>query len=699
MTLKECKTQIINSVAENDIEGAIEKLSVYETNYPKDTDIITLKMNIALAQGDLVQGLELAKKAERVTPLDGDVYYNLGYVYELMGEYIMSYLYYDKAVALYKYTNESKVDELNLDEKIDCILNQVNDMMEYSDINIDRKSHYNDLIKAIIAMQRNDYGFAEKAYRSHEQIVGKYIQEDLLNRRFVGILHDQYEKKLQTISDNISNNFDLINMRGEFLRVSEGRQLDVSYETDEKDIECLVPIAGDESDTIHLFQYKGEEKYVIQHDDKLFGYYRVPNHTEIYSSKKSYYGRPIPLVSSPDRKRLVMSIFVDGLAGDTLQGEDFASRMPNTYRFFSKGAICDNAYTCAEWTFPSIANIMSGLYTPEHSMLSDSIDLALPNDVPTLDEYYSEAGYYTGKLSGNWRIIPAYGYSRGVDRYVYQHAKAGYKIEDVIGDTIDHLEAFKETDQYLWISIGDLHDIGDGDEMPINIQTHIPLDIRIVEEKGKTSVKQEYSANKSEQFVQYLRHMDLWLEVLYRYIEDNYRDEEIVISLFADHGQGFLVPGDKHFFSKERARVAFMFRGSGAEGIGRTQELISTVDYGKILRKLSGVKEYDVISDAQLPKVFGGECEREYTISESIHPKDPYQAALHGKNEIFYFVNPEPVRCDGKFHLRNYTCWLEDWNGNRIEDDVKLHHYLDIIKDHIATLLIYDEQNMSSEGD
>ena len=61
--------------------------------------------------------------------------------------------------------------------------------------------------------------------------------------------------------------------------------------------------------------------------------------------------------------------------------------------------------------------------------------------------------------------------------------------------------------------------------------------------------------------------MDRWLHVLYSYLEENYKDEEIIVSLFADHGQGYLIERDGHFLSKERANVAFMFRG-GIAGSG-----------------------------------------------------------------------------------------------------------------------------------
>ena len=62
------------------------------------------------------------------------------------------------------------------------------------------------------------------------------------------------------------------------------------------------------------------------------------------------------------------------------------------------------------------------------------------------------------------------------------------------------------------------------------------------EDVGKTSVKQNYSWGKSQRYKKTIQYFDMLFGFLYNYIEKNYKDDEIVISLFADHGQGYLVP-------------------------------------------------------------------------------------------------------------------------------------------------------------
>lgn len=49
-----------------------------------------------------------------------------------------------------------------------------------------------------------------------------------------------------------------------------------------------------------------------------------------------------------------------------------------------------------------------------------------------------------------------------------------------------------------------------------------------------------------------------------------------------------MVPNDKHFLSKERTKVAFMFRGSNVDE-KMSDEIISTADYLPIMCKLCDI--------------------------------------------------------------------------------------------------------------
>lgn len=244
-------------------------------------------------------------------------------------------------------------------------------------------------------------------------------------------------------------------------------------------------------------------------------------------------------------------------------------------------------------------------------------------------------------------------------------------------------------DQYLWMCIGDLHDIADELDLSPAMQNNLPLKYRTYEEHSETSVKQSYSENKSETYKEMVTYIDTLLGLLYSYIENNYKDSEILISLFADHGQGYLVPSDGPFLSKERTHVALMFRSSDLNPCC-TDEIISSTDYLPIMCKLAGISQSNAPINGKLPKIFGGKAEREYAITESLHPGDPYYAVAHTHNFEIFFDNPMPTDNEGRFTLENYSTYGIFKSGEPITDSELLKKYEDIFISRIAEHIIYD---------
>lgn len=684
MSLKQRKDQIENLLSQGETREAKKLIDQYAEQYPDDIDVVSMRLSYALMMSDLETAEALALEGVRRLPLNGDMHYNLAYVYEMIGEKFKAYLHYEKAKYIYTYEGNEKVNELGLAEKPMSVLQE---FLEETECLTDRDKLEKNvrIMDAFPKLARNYFGCKETAFRSCEQIVGDYYYENESERRFVGIFKDQYFVRFEQAEGNM----DVVHVKAEFLKAYEGTKMHLLDKNEKDGTEYLLPIACSEA-AVHRFRKNDIEYPVVSYTPFHFNYYRVPNDTVIESTQKSYYGNPIPLRTIPGNKKVVLSIFVDGLSQHILKQDEFKKNMPYTYEFFRKGTICDQAYNTAEWTYPSIVNYVTGLDTTHHMLFHNELDCAMPLDVPTLAEYFHNQGYYTAKFCGNWRIIPSYGHARGYDRFVYQHQKVGFKVQEVIGDALNHLEAFKEVNQYLWISIGDLHDIADADDLPADVQKDLPLSLCMYEEKGATSAKQSYSKNKTESYIREAKHIDRWLHVLYSYLEENYAEDDILVSLFSDHGQGYLIERDAHFLSKERSNVAFMFRGGAAKSQGVVDEIISTSDYSCALRKLAGMELSEEATDGRLPKVFGGNKERDWALTESIHPKDSYQAVIFAREETFFFVNPYPVEDDGRFKLDGYEYWMEDTQGNRIQNEELCNKYLDIILKHVAPILIYE---------
>ena len=681
MELKKRKEQIESFLSQGNVEASRELIEEYEKQYSDDIDVISMKISYHLLVGEISEAMELALQGVNRLPLNGDMYYNLAYLYEIAGNIDLAYLNYEKAKFIYSYTKSSKIDELELEEKTDAILQKFTDEMDKSS-DREKLDQMKQKIDFLADASEKNFGFVEKSFRNFNQIVGNYYYENEFEKRFVGVFKDQFLSVFSPMG-----NMDVIHLKGEFIQAEEGKKFFVNGMED--GLEYLLPIACSQ-DTMHFFEKNGQKYAVRQCFSNHFNYYRVSDKTKVSSFHKSYYGKPIPLKTIPQNKRVVLSIFVDGLSQQILQGEVFKETMPYTYEYFKNGTIFNHAYNAAEWTYPSIVNYVTGLDTTHHMLFHNKLDCKMPLDIPTLAEYFQRHGYYTAMFSGDWRIIPPYGHARGYDRFIYQNAIAGFKTYEVISDTINHLEAFKETNQYVWLTIGDLHDIADGLDLPVEVQKDLPLTLRTYEDKGVTSAKQDFSKNKKESYLRQAKYVDRWLHILYSYLEENYKEEDIVVSLFSDHGQGYLIGEGKHFLSKERSNVAFMFKGGLAKGQGVVDEIVSSCDYSLALRKIVAMEALEDKTDGKLPKVFGGVEEREWALTESIHPKDFYQAAIFASEETFFFINEYPVEDDGRFKLNNYQWWLEDLQGNIIQDEKLGNKYLDIILKHIAPILIYE---------
>lgn len=657
----------------------LELLNEYSSRRPYDRDLWFYQCAYFLSIANSSKALEIAKKCTRKFPTSYESYYYEACAYQEQGMVLEALKSYN--ISLF-FIDGFKIN--NGDIKKD-IQNQISVLQSHLEVIGDHAIQTNNItlsleISCFLSRQKTIWGKWEKSPRDHNSlIVGKEYWVSDSDHRYIGI----YRNPVQDFVGE--ENLSLIRTRGEFLKYCKrGTEAFIEAPADT----YLLPIASKEPNNLHTFLVDGKLHTIAQIDSRHFNYYRLTNSTKITSNSVSYYGYPIPLVHDKKRKKLILSFFLDGLAQEVIAGSNFEKLMPNTYHFFKNGTICTQAYSCSEWTFPSLATYESGLNTLNHMMFHNTIDGELPVDTPTLSEYIKRKGYYTSKFDGDWRCIYSYGFCRGIDQYVYQIQQMGARAEQEIINIIEHLETFKETDQYLWMTVGDLHDIADGLDLSSAVQKNLSLEDREYENNGITSVKQNYSYKKIKMYKETIHYFDTLFGILYSYLENNYQNDEMLISLFSDHGQGYLVPSGKHFLSKERTNVAFMFRGSNVKSI-ISDEIISTADYLPIMCKLADIDLDNIPIDGQLPKIFGGEQEHSYVITESIHPGDIYSAVANAKDYEIYFDNTEKTDNEGRFLLGDYKVYGFYKNGTPITDENLLKHFSKIFLTRIKEHIIY----------
>ena len=665
----------IKSGDQNDI--TYRKIDSYLEKYSGDTDMIINKAYLLLLSDNVEEGIERLEFVLQKCPFSVDALFLLGQAYNEVKRYYDALICMGMSEGLSDFYKDVDWNFFNREICLNIINNVINDVVNSSELSVNEKHKILNCYKNGI---ENFFWLFNDVVRTPDDIIGHYFSNRLDEICFFG-LYDPWDLSFY----NGENNKNLLLFKTELLKQLQcGTKMSFELKSD-----ALVPILPKENVTALEIMNCDEEAHIRIDYGMHFNYYRLKKGSvKIQSDKELVVAEPVELVHHKQNKKLVISLFVDGISQKVIDEYGLENIMPNTYRFFSKGMGCRNAFSSSDWTYPSLASLISGLSVPNHMMISPDINIKYPRKQKILFEYFKEAGYHTTIISGDWRSTSAtYDSIRGVDRYMAKHQNCGFRTEDVLVNVIDNIETFKETDQYIWVGTGDLHDVADEINLPSAVQAKMSLSDYDMDEKSKTSVKQKYSPNKISTYVKVATHVDSKLKVLYDYIEENYDEDEFVVTLFGDHGQGYIVKPDEFHLSRGLSNIGFMTRGGGVSGT--TDEYINIVDYTNIITRLAGIQDVQILSDGKLPKAYGGMDESKYAITETIHPGDPYMVAIHSEKYVFYMESLNNVTNYGKVDMSEYRAHLYDSEENEINDDALKMRFINFILDRTKYIQIY----------
>lgn len=679
---KSKRERLDNIIEKQDFEKAQELIDEYRKQYGEDIDIYPLEVELYVAMGEKHKAYCIAREAIKKNPYNIELNVMMREIAKSTNHMVEAMKYNVILSVLQNLRGEENL----VDESLESLVIQQSEEIIQSG---DRESIIKNQQEIDYYMEHLDtfFGLLDESLKANG-IVGKEYVDIYGNKKYISAYNP-------TGLDEILK-YNLTEEGSQFLKgwvTSKIEYLDtirgMEFKSDNK-YESLVPILSERRDQMYAFVLENGKVIPFRgRKENHFNYYKVPPRTNIIAENEVRIGKPILLKQDSNKKKLVLNIFVDGLSQKVLQEEGIENVMPNTAKFFEKGVICENAYSGGEWTLPSLANYVTGTSTAHHMILHNKLTYQLPEEVTVLAEYFKEQGYYTAKIDGEWRSTPVYGYARGVDRIIYQHQCTGMKTRQVIDDVLDHIELMKDTNQFVWMCIGDLHDVADGFDMMPDVQKNISIEDYEFDEVGRTSVKQTYSLKKRAKYVALLKYIDRALKELFDYIEANYKDDEILITMFGDHGQGYLVKEDEPFLSEGRTKVGMMFRSDYRQG-ERCKELISTCDYINIMCKLAGIPMKKEKIDGRLPKFFGGTEEREYVLSESIHPGDQYAAALFYKTGMFFFQTEATAEYDGRSKIEPYHYEIISQGQDEKCEEERTQECFEIIKENASHIFIYE---------
>lgn len=391
-----------------------------------------------------------------------------------------------------------------------------------------------------------------------------------------------------------------------------------------------------------------------------------------------------------DKPKLVLQIFIDGLSFDFVNANNFKNLMPNTFEYFKSGYVNNNCHANAEWTLPSLLSMCTGKYTTNHYVYDTKAPHKGEENNKFIQEFFEEAGYMTGRICPNWRGTPTYGYFKSTNRSVYSPMMERMNGSEVIMETLEHLEAFKEFNNYVWVTIEDLHSVADGIAkgilQDVNVEKFVNSNVK---DNSDISVFRSYNEKKIEEYKSAIKRVDFYLGILFDYLDKNYNDNEIVITLNSDHGQKF-IEEDDYMFTKKRTNVPFMMKGKNVINKNSNQ-LMSNIDIVPTVLNLCGLQS-DTPMDGSILKDFGGE-EKEFVITESIFPEQTYKIAINDTEHLFMLETVEPTRKDGLIPLKEHKVKLINHRNKKDEAHMlieKVEKYTEIAFEHIKEWIAFD---------
>ena len=375
-------------------------------------------------------------------------------------------------------------------------------------------------------------------------------------------------------------------------------------------------------------------------------FFRLNEPTEISSDADLIVGRPISVRHKATRRRLVLNILVDALPWQVLRSS-FPEHMPQTARFFARGTVFDQHFSVAEYTFPALAAIETGMYPHHNQIFNNNVAVPLQADYVTLSERLRECGYATAQLMGPGDGIYT-GVTRGYDRILC----ASYRQQnyEAVERAIRHLEGLGTGDHFINIHSADVHPYPSPlFQHPTPAQARLSLADRMTE--PITAVPSPYhlpSPLNQEAFWMGVSATDRSLGTLFSYLEENYTPEEYLVSLYSDHGVSIFSP-QPYIVDPFLTGAAWMMRGAGVpEGVV-TDELTSVVDLYPALAHLLHFPVGKNV-DGVLPKIFGG-TGRDIAFSNSLYPGKPYFLAARSKEHTLCLETQETVGMDGTVDL------------------------------------------------
>mgnify|MGYP001027447531 CR=1 FL=1 len=324
--------------------------------------------------------------------------------------------------------------------------------------------------------------------------------------------------------------------------------------------------------------------------------------------------------------RHVILISADSLRADALSAYGAGgAHTPNLDRLAADAALFRHAYTTASWTLPSTASLLTGLPSFAHEVFWISSRLA--DEIPTIADLMTGAGYRTAAVTDNPVLDPRLNLYKGFQEYAHyprpwpwRADAAGRRLlarlapsryhrggtEEVTRAARNWVDRRRDEPFFLWVHYFDPHApyspperfLPDG-EAPPRIGTSFDQHVEVV--AGTRLLTPDERAWVRRLYLAEVRYLDEQVGLL---IEDLKRlglYEEALIVFTSDHGEEFWEHGfyqHGHSMYNEVVSVPLLVKFPGAAHKGVYASRVSTEFILPTIAELCGLRPQRSCSNA-----------------------------------------------------------------------------------------------------
>ncbi|HKP58850.1 MAG TPA: sulfatase [Polyangiales bacterium] len=340
------------------------------------------------------------------------------------------------------------------------------------------------------------------------------------------------------------------------------------------------------------------------------------------------FSSPTIMIAQPNtvevktQAKSVVVLLIDTLRADRLRAYDKSSRVttPVLDAFAAEAAVLENAQSPENWTKPSVASVLTGLYPMSHG--TKESEAVLADKALMVSEVFKQNGFATASFIANGYVSDKFGFNQGWDFYTnYIRENKSTKAELVFKDAADWVAKNKDKRFFLYVHTIDPHVPYDPPSEFLKMYETEAYSGKVtpratpdmLEKAKRVPPKVTFDdADRAHLAALYdgeISYHDHYLGVFIDRLKKLGIYDQLVFVVTADHGEEFYDHGSYghgHSVYQELLHVPFIVRWPGTVGPQRVSNTVSTVDVSPTILSASGIPVPEVMEGTdRIPQLIG----------------------------------------------------------------------------------------------